>query len=112
VLETNYVIDSVEYTNSTRELKVKITNKGTTQLYGFGIMLQNASIIQEFNSTNPLVSVSPSVTSSNKLAREKSAYIKVNMTDYAPLGLSLTEVKVLNDACDAVSASTTTITQS
>lgn len=111
VLETNYVIDSVTYSTDTNELKIKITNKGTTELYGFGVMLQNATIIQEFNSSNPLVSISPNITVINKLGREKSAYIKINLSDYIPLALSLTEVKVLNDACDAVSASTTSITR-
>lgn len=112
VLQTNYLIDSAEYDSSSQELTVKVTNKGSQKLYGFGLILDNRTLIKEYNSSSPKISTSPPINSSNKLGREKVVYIKLNMTNSTIDGSTLSEVRATNKACDAVSATTTSITQS
>ncbi len=110
VLDTNYQIDSVTYNSTSKILRIKITNKDSRELYGFGVILDNGTTTQTFNSSASELSVSPSITSSNRLKREQSAYITVNLTSYSALGSSLTEVKVTNSVCNAVSAKSDSIT--
>ena len=115
-IDTNYVIDSAEFNKSTalnNSLLVKITNKGSQKIYGFGAILDNGTAIVKLNSSDSLINQGGTSLTS-KLDREQSAYIVINLTNiilgYPQLGRTLTEVKVTNDACSAVSSSTKTIT--
>lgn len=111
-LDTNYVIDSAVF-NETADamLYVKITNKGSQELWGFGADLDNGTDILGLNSSDPLINKSNlNITKDNPLKREHSTYVIINLTnetlDHPTLGASLKEVKILNDACSSVSAKT------
>jgi len=111
-INTNYVINSVEWnkTGYNSTLLVKITNKGSQKLYGFGAVIDNGTKINEFDYT---VIDQGGVSSLNKLDRERSVYLLINLTNstlrYPAFGRSLTksddiEIRITNKACDAVSA--------
>jgi flagellin-like protein len=117
-INTNYVIDAAEFNKSTTlnsTLLLKVTNRGSQGLYGFGVILDNGTTILMLNSSSSLVGQG-GINSGNKLRREQPIYLTVNLTNttagYTNLGCTLSEVKVTNDACPAVSASTATITKS
>lgn len=77
--------------------------------------MDNGTYILTFNSTSYRVDQN-NITSSNKLKREQSVYVIVNLTNttsesvnYQAFGLSLTtststEIVVLNDACKSMSS--------
>lgn len=117
VINTMYIIDSVEFNKSTtlnNTLLVKITNKGTEKLYGFGAILDNGTYIVQMNSSSSLIGQG-GISSGYKLERERTTYITINLTDtsagYTTMGSTLTSVKITNDGCPGVSASTSTITK-
>jgi flagellin-like protein len=106
-VDTNYIVDSVEFNKTTllnNTLLIKVTNKGSEKIYGFGAILDNGTYIKVFNYTNSNVDQG-GLSSVNKLEREQSAYIKINLTN------TLSDIKITNAACPAVSTSTTTITK-
>ncbi len=114
-VNTNYVIESVRWNISSslnNTLLIKITNRGTQKLYGFGVVLSNGTKVVNLNSSSPLIDQG-GISASNKLGTQESVYIKVNMTNttlhYPGLGATLTEVRVTNDACKTVSQKTNTI---
>jgi len=114
-INTNYDIDSAVFNESgDNVLYVKVTNKGSQDLWGFGAVLDNGTEILRLNSSDPLI-IESNVTEDNPLKREQSVYVKINLTNttlgYPALGATLKEVRILNDACDAVSAKTTSITK-
>ena len=116
-INTNYVIDSAEFNKSTAmnsTLLLKVTNKGNEKIYGFGAILDNGTAIIMMNSSNSLIGQG-GVSSSNPLKRESTAYVSINLTNttigYTTMGSTLTEIKLTNDACAAVSASTKTISK-
>lgn len=112
VIRTNYIIESAKFNSSGNNvLIIKVRNRGAEELYGFGVILDNTSDIYQFNSTDSRISLSPSITESNKLGREGVVYIKVNLNTalYRALGASLSEIRVTNEACKSVSAKTAEI---
>ncbi len=111
-INTNYIIESVEYNKTGGDLLlIKVTNKGAENIHGFSAVLDNGTYILDVNSTNWRIDQG-GISKSSPLRREKSSYVTVNMTgNYTGLGASLTDVRVLNSACNAVSAKTTFITQ-
>lgn len=121
-VNTKYVIDSAKFNDSGKNyLLIKVTNKGEEQLYDFGLYVDNGTVIAQFNSTHDNLSMSPSVSSADKLKRGESTYITLDMranttnnTDeisayYSTLFESLDEIRVTNGPCDTVYASTTII---
>jgi flagellin-like protein len=116
-LETNYAIESARWNISSTSLNntllIKVLNKGSRGIYGFGVVLDNGTRIVQLNSSSSLVNQG-GISSSNPLQQEQSAYISVNLTNttlyYPVLGSTLTEVRVTNDACPDVSQKTTAIT--
>lgn len=109
-LNTNYVIDSAVFKNSTSTVIIKVTNKNSKQLYGFSAQIENASNILVYNASDGNVTYSPNVTSSNKLLRGRSVFVFLNLTRHPSMGTSATNVKVFNEACPAVYTETTVIT--
>ena len=115
-INTNYIIDSARFNYTGNEiLLIKITNEGSEELYAFGLILDNGTLIKQFNTTQ--INASPNVTANNKLKQEQSTYLTLNLsnattsTTGGPIfGRTLTEVRVTNNACTAVSSKTTTIT--
>ena len=116
-IHTNYVIDSVEWNKSgyNSSLLIKITNKGRYKLYDFGVVLDNGTKILEFNSS---IVDQGGISSTNKLERERSVYLLVNLNDssrgYPAFGRTLTTsddvvVRVTNGACSAVAAETDSV---
>lgn len=99
---TNYVIESAEYTNSTGVLKLKVVNKKEEELYGFGVILENATIIESFAYTSANISLSQNISESSKLGREMAVYLNLNLSGGSGIGYTLTKVKVTNQACKAV----------
>jgi hypothetical protein len=111
-LNTNYIISSAGFNRSgANELTMKITNKGTFSLYGFGVEVDNGTMVAQFNSTNSRLSSSPPTSSSGKLRQEQSVYLTLNMSGYDNLGRTAAEIKIVNDACAGTSASTNSIIQ-
>ena len=113
-LKTNYVVDDVKYNFSGKgELLVKITSKGEEGIYGFGFIFDNITKIISFNSTDPLVK--NHVQSTSPLTREQSTLVTLNLSNvsrgYPVLINTLKKLTVTNDACKAVSASTTSVTE-
>ncbi len=113
VIRTNYIIESANFNNSgDNYLIIKLTNQGAEGLYGFGVIIDNATDIYQFNSTDSRITLSPNITSTNKLAREGSVYIKLDLdasTYYRNVGATANEIRVTNNACDSVSAKTSDI---
>jgi len=116
-INTNYIIESAEFNKSSaynNTLLVKLTNKGIEHLYGFGAVLDNGTRIVVLKSNSTLINQG-GISSTNKLKREESIYITINLTNktagYHTLGGSLDEVKITNEACPAVSTRTSTITE-
>jgi flagellin-like protein len=114
VLDTEYHVSDVEYNTTSKLMKAKITNKNSRKLYSFGVVIDNGTTQLEvaYNSSN--ITLSPNITSANKLDRERSVYLTLNLTDYtsySTIGSSATKVIITNQVCTAVTASSTTITQ-
>jgi len=114
-VNTLYNIERAKFNISGKNsLWLKITNEGEEKLYGFGVIMDNGTIILSMNSSNSRINQG-NISSTNKLLRKASVYIKVNLTNttsdnfnYESFGTSLTtsssvEIVVTNDACDAIS---------
>ena len=114
-INTNYVIDSAAVNqSSTNTLLIRLSNRGSLGLYGFGVVLDNGTRVVQLNSSSSMIDQG-GISTANKLGREQTTYLLVNMSN-ATLGYpehlaTLTEVRVTNDACNAVSAKTTSISQ-
>ena len=118
VTDTYYIIEKAEWNKSSTlndTLRIKITNKGRQQLYGFSVQIDNGTKILTFDSDEV---GQGDISVSAKLDREHSAYITVNLTNttlgYPAFGNSLltsseVEIRVANEACDGVSAKTDTV---
>ena len=106
---TNYVIDSARwnYSSSTNQLLLKITNKGTQKLWNFSVTLDNVTRVMNFNSTN--TSILYNVNETNAIKQEEAIVLGVNLTMDTTFGSSLSRVSVLNEGCKAISAWTTII---
>lgn len=116
-MNTNYIIESAEFNKSStynNTLLIKLTNKGGEWLYGFGAILDNGTRIVILKPNNTIINQG-GISLTNKLKREESVYITINMTNktlnYPALGGTLDEIKITNKACPAVSTRTSTITQ-
>jgi flagellin-like protein len=111
-INTNYLIERVEFNKSgDNQMLIKITNKGTHDLYGFGVVLDNGTKVVNINSSDPLINQG-NITELVPLREEQSAYIRLNLSvNYTNLGKTVTDVRVLNDACSVVSKRTITITK-
>lgn len=111
-LNTNYIIETTEFNRSgANELLMKVTNKGTYELYGFGVEVDNGTYVVQFNSTDTRISTSPAISSTGKLKQEHSAYITTSMAGYTALARTATKIKLVNDACSGTSTSTNSIIQ-
>lgn len=113
-IKTNYIVDDVKFNyTGGDELLVKITNKGEKELYGFGFILYNITKIFSFNSSDDLIS--GQIESTDPLGREQSVLLQLNLSNstlsYPRMGDTMNKLTVTNDACDAVSASTSTFTR-
>ena len=117
-LNTNYIIESAKWNKSNdlnATLLIKLTNKGQQKLYGFAVQIDNGTDIIDFNSS---VVDQDGISASNKLERERSAYLVVNLTNanlaYPALGASLVTsddvvIKITNEACNTVSSETNSV---
>ena len=113
-INTNYLIEDAIFNKSgNNTLRIKLLNKGAQDLYGFGAVLDNGTRIVRINSTNKYID-HMNISEFNPLKREQTMYLLVNLTNetlgYPWLGGTLEEVRIVNDACDTVSAKTTEIT--
>jgi flagellin-like protein len=112
VIRTNYIIESANF-NGTGDnlLVIKVTSQGAEGIYGFGVIIDNATDIYQFNATDTLITLSPNISITNKLQREGSVYIKLDMDteEYSQLGATANEIRVTNTACNSVSAKTNVI---
>ena len=108
---TRYIIVGVKYTQADSVLRFKITNKGDEGIYGFGVILYNKTMIETFAYNAPNVTLSANISETNKLAREESVYMSINISGGHNMGLTLTQVKVKNSACGAVTATADFIRQ-
>lgn len=114
VLDTEYHVSDVEYNSTSELMKMKLTNKNKRKLYDFGLILDNGTTQLDISYNDSNITLSPSISSSNKLDRERSVYLTLNLSDYsgyATMGTTVTTVYVTNQVCTSVTAKTTTITQ-
>lgn len=113
VTHTNYKIDSATFSTATSNMTIVITNLGRVDLYGFEVEVQNVTEIYTYNETDTRLKISPNVTESSPLKEQRSAIIIVNMEGgyHTGLGSSADRLKVLNKACPAFPAETTSITK-
>lgn len=114
VLDTEYQINAAEYNTTSNLLKLKMTNKNERALYGFGVLLDNGTTFLDVNYTDANITLSPSITATNRLERERVVYLTLNLTYFSgfeTLGDTLSEIKVSNEVCSTVVAKTGTITQ-
>lgn len=106
----NYIIEFAQYDSATTTLTVKVTNKNSIGLYGFGAEVQNFTAIESFRSNE--VTTSPGdLAVDNRLRQEQSAFIYIDMADHTPLAETATTVVITNEACPSVSARTTSVAQ-
>lgn len=108
---TRYIIEGAKYTRSETFLRFRITNKGEEGIYGFGVILYNKTMVETFAYNAPNVTLSANISGTNKLAREESVYMSINISGGRNMGLTLTQVKVKNSACGAVIATADFIRQ-
>ncbi len=113
-VDTNYLVDYAIYndTGYNNSLLIKVTNKGKTDIYGFGAILDNGTTIFQLNSSHTGINQG-GISKTNPLHREQSAYLTIsliNVTNHTAYGKTLKEVRITNDACDVVSQKTTAIT--
>ncbi len=106
---TNFVIDSARwnYSSSTNQLLLKITNKGTQKLWNFSVTLDNVTRVMNFNSTN--TSVLNNVNETNAIKQEEAIVLAVNLTMDTTFGSTLSRVTVSSRACKSISAWTSSI---
>lgn len=118
-LDTDYIIERAVFNETgDDQLWIKITNKGNVELYGFGIEMDNGTRIVRFESGSEFINQSNQSTiinRTNRLGRERSLYLIVNLTNesfynYSTFGSTLKSVKVLNDVCDTVASPPATVT--
>lgn len=101
---TRYIIESAKYTQSDTGLRFRLTNKGGEGIYGFDLMLFNGTDSETLAYNSPNITLSDNISASNKLGREESVYVEVNLSGGKGMGTTLTELRVKNKACEAVSA--------
>lgn len=111
VASTNYRIDSAEYSTSTNNLTLTITNLGAVELYGFSVQMLNGTNVLFYNSTDPKVYISPVITEDNPLREQRSMIMIINMANGSEPAMATTadQIKVLNKACPDFSAESLTI---
>ena len=108
-INTQYVVDSAKFTSSTNITTIKITNKGSEGVYGFGLTVDNKTDVMRLTK----ITESPSTSSTSKLTQGNSAYLTVTVAgaENVTLMSTATEISISNTGCSSVSAKTETITQ-
>ncbi len=101
---TRYIMESTKYIQSESVLRFRITNKGDEGIYGFDVVLYNDTMTESFAHSSPNVTFSANISETNKLAREESVYMSINISGGRNMGTTLTQVKVKNGACGAITA--------
>lgn len=108
-VHTRYIIESAKFKSSTNETRVVVLNKGAEDIYGFSLQIENGTHLE----TARGITESPSTSSASRLGKGGSVFIIYTSVGTAnrTLGLTATEITVLNSACPEVSADTETISQ-
>jgi len=101
---SRYIIENAKYYLSETTLKFRITNKGDEGLYEFAVSLYNGTMTENMITTAGNITLSEAITSTNKLGREESVYMAVNLSGGRNMGPTLTQVRVKNGACESISA--------
>ena len=107
--DTSYIIESARlgivkpYT-----LTLKVTNHGKLPVWGFGVILRNATSSIQLSSDSPLIDQA-GITKDEPLGPGQSVYINIDLSSYKDLANSLQEVILTNDACWIINARTQTI---
>lgn len=112
-IDTNYVIDSAVFNKSGDDLLLlMVTNKNDQVIYGFEITVFNNTDLIHFNISDTRINQG-GISINNPLRRESTALLKLNLTgsNYGILGNTMTEIRLTNSGCSAVSAKTTSITK-
>jgi len=110
---TNYKIDSATFSSATSNMTIILTNYGSVDLYGLSVQVMNLTEVTVYNSTDARFRISPNITQSNPLKQQRSAVIIIDMAGsyHSNLGRTADRIKVLNSACPAFPAETSTITK-
>jgi len=108
-LKTDYVIDSAYFNTDNSILTVRVTNRGSTPLYGFGVVLANGTDTVFFNSSSPELTTSPDISEKNRLEKGQSLYVNIDLSDNNGMGVSLDNITITNEVCPDVSATADSI---
>jgi len=113
VTSTNYKVDSVTFSYATNNMTIVVTNHGSIDLYGFSVELMNGTEVSLYNSSDSRFRISPNITQANPLRQQRTAVISLDMGgDYeSSLAITADRIKILNSACPAFPAETSTITK-
>ena len=104
-VDASYSIESVVFNKTgDGQLWIKLTNKGSYELFKFSVFLLNETAARRFLPDDPMADFG-GVSEQNPLKRERSVLIKLNLSDDPGIGSTLAEVVMTNEACPAVFAS-------
>ena len=110
---TNYKIDSVTFSSASSNMTIILTNYGTVEIYGLSVQIMNLTDVMVYNYSDSRYRISPNITQSSPLKQQRSAVVIISMSgDYGSnLGRTADKIKVINAACPAFPAETSTITR-
>jgi hypothetical protein len=97
-MSADYTIDSAKWDAGSMDLVVRVVNEGTTELYGFGAVINGELTLG--SNAGEIVTV-PTITGSSPLRQGRSAYIRVML---AGRGITPESVRITNIPCPSVSA--------
>ncbi len=108
-VHTQYIIDSAKFKSSNNQTRVVAINKGEESIYGFSLQIENGTDMQTITG----ITESPATNSSSRLGKGRSVFITyTSIGNYnRTLGLTMTELKVMNTGCPEVFEETETIDQ-
>ena len=108
-VHTQYDIESAKFKSSSNQTRVVVINKGEESIYGFSLQIENGTDMK----TVAGATESPATSSSSGLGKGRSVFITyTSIGNYnRTLGLSMTNLKVMNTGCPEVFEETGTIDQ-
>lgn len=102
-INTNYIVSSCVVDGST--MRLEVTNKGYELIYGFSVVFDG--ILEKMEFGQDKVTTEPEVTQGSPLSRDSKTTLTVDISE-GPDFSNPYNIRVLNEACKAVSSRTST----